>query len=125
MISGVGIDLVENSRVESIIKKWGDKFINRIFSDEEIKYCEKHINSSTHYGVRFAAKESFLKALGIGLGMGVNLSDFEVMNDENGKPSLMLCGEAKNQIEKKRITKVHLSLTHTKSYSTAIVVLEK
>jgi holo-[acyl-carrier protein] synthase len=125
MICGVGIDLVENSRVESIIKKWGDKFINRIFSDEEIKYCEKHINSSTHYGVRFAAKESFLKALGIGLGMGIKLSDIEVMNDENGKPSLMLCGEAKNQIEKKRITKVHLSLTHTKSYSTAIVLLEK
>jgi len=125
MICGVGIDLVENNRMEKIIKKWGDKFINRIFSDEEIKYCEKHINSSTHYGVRFAAKESFLKALGIGLGMGVKLSDIEVMNDENGKPSLMLCGEAKNQIEKKRITKVHLSLTHTKSYSTAIVLLEK
>ena len=125
MICGVGIDLVENNRMEKIIKKWGDKFINRIFSDEEIKYCEKHINSSTHYGVRFAAKESFLKALGIGLGMGIKLSDIEVMNDENGKPSLMLCGEAKNQIEKKRITKVHLSLTHTKSYSTAIVLLEK
>ena len=125
MIYGVGIDLVANNRMEKIIKKWGDKFINRIFSDEEIKYCEKHINSSTHYGVRFAAKESFLKALGIGLGMGVKLSDIEVMNDENGKPSLMLCGEAKNQIEKKRITKVHLSLTHTKSYSTAIVLLEK
>ena len=125
MIYGVGIDLVENSRMEKIIKKWGVKFLSRIFSDGEIQYCEKHINSSTHYGVRFAAKESFLKALGIGLGMGVKLSDIEVMNDENGKPSLMLCGEAKNQIEKKRITKVHLSLTHTKSYSTAIVVLEK
>ena len=125
MICGVGIDLVENNRMEKIIKKWGVKFLSRIFSDEEIKYCEKHINLSTHYGVRFAAKESFLKALGIGLGMGIKLSDIEVMNDENGKPSLMLCGEAKNQIEKKRITKVHLSLTHTKSYSTAIVVLEK
>ena len=125
MICGVGIDLVENNRMEKIIKKWGVKFLSRIFSDGEIQYCEKHINSSTHYGVRFAAKESFLKALGIGLGMGVKLSDIEVVNDENGKPSLNLCGEAKNQIEKKRITKVHLSLTHTKSYSTAIVVLEK
>jgi len=125
MICGMGIDLVENSRVEKIVKKWGDKFINRIFSDEEIKYCDKHVNASIHYGVRFAAKESFLKALGIGLGMGVKLSDIEVINDENGKPSLNLYGEAKNQIKKRKITKVHLSLTHTKNYSTAVVLLEK
>jgi holo-[acyl-carrier protein] synthase len=125
MIYGVGIDLVENSRMEKIIKKWEQKFLHRIFSDGEIQYCKKYINSSIHYGVRFAAKESFLKALGIGLGMGVKLSDIEVVNDENGKPSLNLCGEAKNQMEKKRIRKVHLSLTHTKSHSTAVVLLEK
>ena len=125
MIYGVGIDLVENSRMEKIIKKWGQKFLHRIFSDGEIQYCEKYINSAIHYGVRFAAKESFLKALGIGLGMGVKLSDIEVVNDENGKPSLKLCGEAKNQMEKKRIRKFHLSLTHTKSHSTAVVLLEK
>lgn len=125
MICGVGIDQVENIRVEKIIKKWGETFLNRIFSDEEIRYCEKHVNSSPHYGVRFAAKESFLKALGIGLGMGVKLSDIEVVNDENGKPSLRLGGEAQNQIDNKMITKVHLSLTHTKNYSTAVVLLEK
>jgi holo-[acyl-carrier protein] synthase len=125
MIYGVGIDLVENSRMEKIIKKWEQKFLHRIFSDGEIQYCKKYINSSIHYGVRFAAKESFLKALGIGLGMGVKLSDIEVVNDENGKPSLKLCGEAKNQMGKKKIRKVHLSLTHTKSYSTAVVLLEK
>jgi holo-[acyl-carrier protein] synthase len=125
MIYGIGIDLVENIRMERIIKKWGPKFINRIFSIKEIQYCGKHVNSSTHYGARFAAKESFLKALGMGLGMGVKLSDIEVVNDENGKPSLNLCEEAKIQIEKKKITKVHLSLTHTKNYSTAVVLLEK
>jgi len=125
MIYGIGIDLVENIRMERIVKKWGPKFINRIFSSKEIQYCGKHAHSSTHYGARFAAKESFLKALGIGLGMGVKLSDIEVVNDENGKPSLKLCGEAKIQIEKKKIKKVHLSLTHTKSYSTAVVLLEK
>jgi holo-[acyl-carrier protein] synthase len=124
MISGVGIDLVENSRLEKIIEKWGLKFLNRIYSAEEIQYCGNHVQSSTHYGARFAAKESFLKALGIGMGMGVNLKDIEVVRDKNGKPALALCGGAKTQIEKRKITKVHLSLTHTKKYATALVVLE-
>jgi len=125
MIYGIGIDLVENIRMEKIINKWGTKFLTRIFSIGEIKYCGKHANSSTHYGARFAAKESFLKALGIGLGMGVKLSDIEVINDEKGKPVLVLCGEAKTQIEKRKITEIHLSLTHTQKYSTAMVLLEK
>jgi holo-[acyl-carrier protein] synthase len=124
MIYGIGIDLVENSRMERIIKKWGPKFLSRIFSEGEIKYCQRHVNSSTHYGARFAAKESFLKALGIGLGMGVKLSDIEVVNDENGKPALILCGEAKTQVEKRKITKIHLSLTHTQKYSNSMVLLE-
>lgn len=125
MIYGVGIDLVENSRMDKIVKKWGPKFINRIFSEEEILYCEKHAHSAIHYGARFAAKESFLKALGIGIGKGVKLSDIEVVNDENGKPSLKLCGEAKIIIKKAKISKINLSLTHTKNYSMAVVVLEK
>jgi len=125
MVCGIGIDLVENSRLEKIIEKWGSKFINRIFSAGEIQYCGKHVHSATHYGARFAAKESFLKALGLGMGMGVNLRDIEVVNDHNGKPALALCGEAKAQIEKRKITKVHLSLTHTREYATAIVLLEK
>jgi holo-[acyl-carrier protein] synthase len=124
MICGIGIDLVENSRLERIIEKWGLKFLNRIYSAGEIQYCGKHVQSSTHYGARFAAKESFLKALGIGIGMGVNLKDIEVVRDKNGKPALALSGEAKAQIEKRKITKIHLSLTHTKKYTTALVVLE-
>lgn len=125
MICGIGIDLVENSRLEKIIGKWGSKFLQRVFSDEEIQYCGKHVQSSIHYGARFAAKESFLKALGIGLGRGVKFKDIEVMHDKNGKPALDLWGGAKAQIEKRKITKIHLSLTHTKKYATAVVILEK
>jgi len=125
MICGIGIDLVENGRLEKIINKWGIKFLNRVFSTGEIQYCGKHIQSAIHYGARFAAKESFLKALGIGLGMGVKLSDIEVIHDKNGKPFLALHGGAKVQIEKREITKIHLSLRHTKKYATAIVLLEK
>jgi holo-[acyl-carrier protein] synthase len=125
MIYGIGIDLVENRRLEKIVEKWGVKFLKRVFSAGEIQYCGGHIQSSTHYGARFAAKESFLKALGIGLGMGVKLSDIEVVHDKNGKPVLALSGGAKAQIEERKITNIHLSLTHTKEYASAIVLLEK
>jgi holo-[acyl-carrier protein] synthase len=125
MIYGIGIDLVENDRLDRIITKWGSKFLQRVFSDGEINYCEKHAQAAVNYGARFAAKESFVKALGIGLGMGVKLKEIEVVNDQKGKPDLVLWGEAKAQIEKRNIVKVHLSLTHTRNYASAIVLLEK
>jgi len=124
MICGIGTDLVENDRVAKIIAKWGSKFLQRIFSNNEISYCSKHVYEAINYGARFAAKESFLKALGIGLGRGVKLNEIEVVHDINGKPELNLCGAAKKQIEKRKITKIHLSLTHTKRYAAAIVLLE-
>jgi holo-[acyl-carrier protein] synthase len=116
---------VENDRLARIIAKWGSKFLQRVFSDGEISYCEKHVQAAVNYGARFAAKESFVKALGIGLGRGIKLKEIEVVNDKKGKPDLVLRGEAKAQIEKRKIVKVHLSLTHTKSYASAIVLLEK
>jgi len=125
MIEGIGIDLVENDRIEKIINKWGDKFLHRVFSDIEIKYCVRHAQASLHFGARFAAKEAFLKALGIGLGMGVKLREIEVVHDHNGKPDLVLQGEACVQMKKREIKKIHLSLTHTNKYATAIVLLEK
>ncbi|MGV8059345.1 MAG: holo-ACP synthase [Smithellaceae bacterium] len=124
MICGIGIDLVENDRLAQIIAKWGSKFLQRVFSEGEINYCAKHAQASVNYSARFAAKESFLKALGIGMGMGVKLKEIEVVHDKEGKPELVLWGEAKIQIEKRNIEKIHLSLTHTRSYATAIVLLE-
>lgn len=125
MIQGIGIDLVENERIEKIIGKWGEKFLHRVFSTEEISYCSRHVQASIHYGARFAAKEAFLKAMGIGLGMGVRLREIEVVNNDQGKPDLLLWDSANEQIIKRKIRKIHLSLTHTKKYATAIVILEK
>ena len=125
MIYGIGIDLVENDRLTKIIAKWNSKFLDRVFSEGEINYCSRHAQAAMHYSARFAAKESFLKALGTGLGRGVKLREIEVVHDKNGKPDLMLRGEAKAQIEKRKIKKIYLSLTHTRNYATAIVLLEK
>ena len=125
MIYGIGIDLVENDRLANIIERWGLNFLDRIFSEGEIDYCSRHAQAAIHFSARFAAKESFLKALGMGLGMGVKLKEIEVVVDKNGKPDLLLQGEAKTQIEKRNIEKTHLSLTHTRNYATAVVLLEQ
>ena len=125
MIYGTGIDLVDNRRIEKIIEKWGDKFLDRIFTPGEIAYCRKHAQAAIHFGARFAAKESFLKALGIGLGQGVRLRDIEVANAESGKPELLLSGEAHKRVLDEGIADIHLSLTHTEKYASAFVLLEK
>ncbi|HOX14795.1 MAG TPA: holo-ACP synthase [Smithellaceae bacterium] len=125
MIYGVGIDIVENDRIEKIIQKWGEKFLSRIFSDREICYCDRHAQAFIHYGARFAVKESFLKAIGMGLGRGVKLHEIEVVNNKSGKPEIILSGGAREFLVKAGIEKIHLSITHTKNYSSAMVLLEK
>lgn len=126
MIYGIGVDLVENDRMEKIILKWGDKFLSRVFSEGEIKYCGRHASqASIHYGARFAVKESFLKAIGTGLGGGVKLLEIEVVNEENGRPEIRLSGGAQEHFATAGISKIHLSITHTKSYASAVVLLEK
>ena len=125
MIYGTGIDLVENDRMEKIIAKWGDKFLTRVFTPGEIAYCGRHRHSAIHYVARFAAKESFLKAIGTGMGRGVQMLDIEVVNEQGGKPLLRLHGEALRHIRKAGVRQIHLSVTHTKNYAQAMVVLEK
>jgi len=125
MIYGIGIDLVENDRMDKIIQKWGDKFLFRVFSKREIEYCGRHAQASMHYGARFAVKEAFLKAIGTGLGKGVKLLEIEVINEESGKPRLMLSGGAGKFLANAGIERIHLSITHTKNYASAMVLLEK
>ncbi len=125
MIYGVGIDLVENDRIEKIIQKWDEKFLCRVFSDREIEYCGKHAQAHIHYGARFAVKEAFLKAISLGLGRGVRLREIEVVNERSGQPTLKLYGGAQDFYQSAGITSAFLSITHTKKYSSAMVLLEK
>ena len=125
MIYGVGIDLVENDRIEKIIQKWGEKFLCRVFSDREIEYCGRHAQAHIHYGARFAVKEAFLKAISLGLGRGVRLQEIEVVNEPSGQPTLMLYGGAQDFYQGAGLTSAYLSITHTKKYASALVLLEK
>jgi holo-[acyl-carrier protein] synthase len=124
MIIGVGIDMIEVDRVtEKISKDQG--FREKIFSVNEILYCESKVNSGENYAARFAAKEAFLKASGQGLALGYNLSDIEVISDTSGKPSLVLNGSFKQMASERSWNKIYVSLSHLKSMACAVVVIEE
>ena len=125
MIAGIGTDLVDIERIRKSLERFGDRFTGRVFTAYECAYCGKKAFPAIHYAARFAAKESFLKALGIGLGMGVNLADIEVRNNAEGRPALTLYGRGRGMLEERGVTAVHLTLTHTRTQAAATVVLEK
>jgi len=123
LIVGNGIDLVEIKRIEKIIKRWRESFTNRIFTSQERAYCENQNNKYQSYAARFAAKEAFLKALGIGM-RGVSWKEIEVENNQLGQPNITTSGKLKQIISKDKVDKIYLTLSHTKDYAIAEVILE-
>lgn len=122
MIIGVGCDIAEVSRMKSALNL--ERFASRIFTTLEREYCEaRGRQKNASYAARFAAKEAVLKALGTGL-RGGRLTDIEVYNDCMGKPCLRLSGYFAALAEERGVTRVHLSMSHTKDLAMAQVVLE-
>jgi len=124
MIVGIGIDIIEISRIERMLDEYGNNFANRVFTDNERAYCESKARKSMHYGARFAAKEAFLKALGTGLVDGIAWRDIEVLNNDAGQPEIRCSGVAKVFADNLGVARVHLSISHSKEYAAAIVILE-
>ncbi|MFN6944280.1 MAG: holo-ACP synthase [Cytophagaceae bacterium] len=122
MILGTGTDIVEVERIQKAIEK-NDHFKLRVFSTVEIAYCEQKINKYESYTGRFAAKEAFFKALGSGWRGKLSFSEVSVENNELGKPSIFLSGETANAVEGSAV--IHVSISHTKDFATAIVIIEK
>jgi len=124
LIIGCGIDLVKIERIEKIIKKWGDNFISRVFTLLEREYCEKKKgNKYQSYAGRFAAKEALLKSLGLGLG-GVNWKEIEIENNELGQSIIETSGKLKKIASEKGVSKYFITISHTKDYAIAQVILE-
>lgn len=123
MICGVGIDIVEIKRIKRAIERSGDAFINRIFTDKEIEYCKKQRNPYQHFAARFAAKESVLKAFGLGWN-SMPWKTMEIVNDEFQKPRVILYGKFEELMKEKRVDKIHCSLSHFGEYAVAIVIAE-
>jgi len=125
MIYGIGVDLVQVERIAEAFQRWGERFRDRVFTPGEIAYCAPKRNSFASFAARFAAKEAFAKALGIGMRRGVHWKNVEVEHDPLGKPILNLSGQALELCRQEKIEGIFLSLTHDRGYSSAIVVLER
>ena len=124
MIIGCGIDLVKIERIEKIVNKWGDNFTSRVFTLLEREYCEKKkSNKYQSYAGRFAAKEALLKSLGLGM-RGVNWKEIEIENDELGQPIIDMSGKLKKIASEKGVSKYFITISHTKDYAIAQVILE-
>ncbi|PIW11935.1 MAG: holo-[acyl-carrier-protein] synthase [Candidatus Infernicultor aquiphilus] len=124
LIIGCGIDLVKIERIEKIIKRWGDNLTSRMFTLLEREYCKKRkSNKYQSYAGKFAAKEALLKALGLGLG-GVNWTEIEISNNELGQPIIKTSGKLNIIVSKKGVSKYFLTISHTKDYAVAEVILE-
>ena len=124
MIRGVGIDLVNVQRLQQAIERWGQRFLARIFTVAEIELCQSRARPAHCLALRFAAKEAFAKALGLGLRDGLRWVDIEVVHDHLGKPSLRLHNKAQNLLEKTATNGSWLSLSDERDYAVAVVVLE-
>jgi holo-[acyl-carrier protein] synthase len=124
LIFGVGTDIIEVARVARQLAQ-SEGLREQLFTAREIAYCESKGISSQHYAARFAAKEAFLKAMGTGWRDGFHFREIEVLNDELGKPEISLHGEVEKFCTGNQISGVQVSLSHTKDFATAVVVLDR
>ncbi len=125
MIVGTGVDIAETARIEQALERHGDRFCRRVFTPREIEYCEQFKKSKgQHYAGRFAAKEAAFKALGTGWRNGIRWLDIEVTNLPSGKPELRLEGQALEVGNALKVSRVSLSISHTKGYAVAQVIFE-
>jgi len=124
MIVGTGLDLAEVSRIRAAIERYGQRFVERIYTPAEIAYVERKANKYERFAARFAAKEAGMKAIGTGWRRGVRWHDFEVANLPSGKPTLRFHGHAARFAAELGVKSVSLSLTHTAELGMAHVILE-
>lgn len=123
MILGIGTDIVDNERINSVLSKHGQRFIKKVFSSREAERLRGGGNAQRAAST-FAAKEALVKALGTGFRYGISFGDIEVVRDRRGKPRINLSGRAAGFARKMGVKRIHLSLSHEKSHSVAVVLLE-
>ena len=114
----IGLDIIETARIQEAVERWGERFLRRIYTEEELNVCR---NRAPALAVRFAAKEAVMKALGTGR-TGVGWRDIEVLRQPDGKPSVGLGGRAREKAEELGLGELAISLSHSKEYAIASVV---
>ena len=127
-VLGTGIDIVENYRLKKLLLKKKSNFKNKIFTNNEIAYCEKKSTNTNCYSKRFAAKEAFVKALGTGFRKNINFKDIEVLKNHYGKPYILINKKVINKIKtsfKVKKFNILLSISDETNYSIASVIISK
>ncbi|MFY9317265.1 MAG: holo-ACP synthase [Burkholderiales bacterium] len=124
MIYGVGTDLIEVKRIERVLRRFGDRFAQRILCEPELKRFRAHKQPVHYLAKRFAAKEAFTKALGTGIHAPANWHGVWVINLKSGKPQLEFSDELQKLLKQKQIRSSHLSLTDEREIASATVILE-
>ncbi len=121
MIVGIGIDLVEIARIAAMLARWDMRFMAKIFTAEEIAVCNARTHRAASYAARFAAKEACAKALGTGWSDSFSWKDFSIRTAHEGRPLPVLSQRLQSRLGQ---TQIHLSLSHSEHYATAVVILE-
>ena len=124
MIVGTGIDLVEIARIQESMERFGQRFLDRVYTAAEQAYCLRKRKAAESFAARFAAKEAGAKALGTGISHGVSWLELQVEREPSGKPSLALSGRAALRARQLGIARVSLSLTHGRDIALAVVIME-
>jgi holo-[acyl-carrier protein] synthase len=124
MIVGTGVDIAEVPRIRKSIERFGERFLRRVFTEGEIRYCERKAGRFESYAARFAAKEAGMKALGTGWSRGVRWRDIEVVRPKGQRPTIQFHGEAAAVAARLGTKNIALSITHTSEQALAHVILE-
>ncbi len=122
MVIGLGTDIVEIERIDAMIKRHGESFLKRVYTDSEINYCQKRKQNSEAFAGRWAAKEAVMKVLGTGFVKGIGFMDIEIISEQSGKPVVQLLGGAKDRADLLGIDDVLISISHCKLYATATAI---
>lgn len=124
MIVGTGVDITEVPRIREALERFGDRFLRRVFTPDEVRYCMGKPNAAERLAARFAAKEAGMKAIGTGLRHGITWHDVEVVRLPGQRPNLKFSGRAAEFAGRLGCKRTHLSLSHTKEHAIAFVILE-
>src|SRR3954464_16055364 len=123
-VLGIGVDLVENARIEHSLGRFGDRFLKRVFTPGEIEYSKSMKFPARHLAARFAAKEAVSKAFGTGIGKSMGWRDIDVQKKPSGEPFLVLTGGAEKLAKERNVKRSLITLSHTDHHAMAVIVLE-
>ena len=122
-VLGMGMDIVETRRIADSMERFGDRFLHRVFLEEEVAYARNMKLPHLHLAARFAAKEAISKAFGTGIGRDLGWRDLEIVRESSGQPRVELHGRARDYAQSRGVVAIHVSLSHTADYGAASAII--